>query len=1116
MITIAKAFSASVKGEDVVLDGYPRSARKTYKNNKKVSPKEFGVFTLNSGYDFSQYTNLCEDMVEPLKRAMKDKRPLFLYPRNSFKPFKQNVTPETIYRTSGDCVLDAPSKILILDVDYVTHSPVVTSSADLSVRLKTYIEERASFLSGKRLLVMASSSIGLEYIYSADETERKDYSKRMSIRVLVELDEAYTISQIKDEILNYTIEGQDDEGNHIPEVFDVSYFKPTQKTYIQLAVCDESTINNFKSEEVIFVDGEPLSLDEIKDKSPYRKPIKTKSAVTFKLDRSGVGSEDIKELAEELMTEGELADSKFDHFNQLNKHFAFTKLEMLPLLIEEITENQSQIFEGNYSEQKLVSSAEYWMDRTLKTIACHNEQLRNRFDKQLLLDSVDLSKGIQIVGRDAMTPQEFVKAHIIGANYLCFASDCGTAKTKGVIKNLVDHCKDTNETLLYIANTTAIVVKQAEEFEINHYHSKGKGVDEKFQTIISTRFLAICNKSLRLYSDLDIEDSSYDYVIIDEASKVLRGWDDDSAQEEDFRWLYELSNRAKHVHLYDADIDDELCSWFLTSLSNFKSENACFYINNAKRAEGYQINIAETKGDALYDLIETLDSGKKVFLFVNDRNEKGRIEGAIEFIKQYTDVEINCEWYDADKDKRSLLIDTNSYLANRLNEGLNLFVVNAWAGIGFDYYNVDHHFDKTVILDFQGWLNPKDIWQVLRRMRTCRLATVYSQFQSGMPFYKDRYKKLKHYKNFSNLSPIEDHTFRALHCHKMDMSHQRISFICQVEDRGAVIDYIPEGDNKYIKDAYDESIETFQIENGFKDNQKANRLLLMKGYFARQSDKEDELCWMNAEDDYLEDNYKDLWREFQLVNSERAGALLRAIGMTHQERIEDEKENVNSVSHLLGLLFEGFINFAVMPEDKGGLEEFLRWFLLDKNKQEIYLSTKDISETNQNEFIKILRQHKYLLGDEMRLKATASLDLNHTIKMLAKQIGLNCEFFPDSSIGEPQKRLFAFYKKVRLKGFPLADTGKQRQRKEFVFKHLMGKKGRYTELEKEYLQGLQGTYKLTKKDAIPKELYETYEKLYLRIRVGTQELTIQERQEQLKLHFGSRKAPRDIQSGDLR
>ena len=1116
MITIAKAFSASVRVNDVVLDGYPRVARKTYKNNKKVSPKEFGMFTLDSGYDFSQYTSLCEDMVEPLKRAMKDKRPLFLYPRNSFKPFKQNVTPETIYRTSGDCVLDAPSKILILDVDYVTHSPVVTSSADLSVRLKTYIEERASFLSGKRLLVMASSSIGLEYIYSADETERKDYSKRMSIRVLVELDEPYTISQIKDEILNYTIEGKDEKGNHIPEVFDVSYFKPTQKTYIQLAICDESTINNFNSEEVIFVDGEPLSLDEIKEKSPYRKPVKTKSAVTFKLNRSGVRSEDIKDLAEELMTEGELADSKFDHFNQLNKHFAFTKLEMLPLLINEITENHNQIFEGNYSEQKLLSSAEYWMDRTLKAIACHNEDLRKRFTKQLQLDSVDLSKGIQIVGQDAMEPQEFVKEHIVGANYLCFASDCGTAKTKGVIKNLVDHCKDTNETLLYIANTTAIVVKQAEEFEIKHYHSNGKAVDDKSKLIGATRFLAICNKSLRLYSDLNIEESSYDYVIIDEASKVLRGWNDDITQEEDFRWLYELSNRAKHVHLYDADIDDELCSWFLTTLSKFESEKACFYINNAKRAEGYQINIAETKGDALYDLIETLDSGKKVFLFVNDRNEKGRIEGAIEFIKQYTDVEINCEWYDADKEKSALLNDTNGYISKRLQEGLNLFVVNAWAGIGFDYYHTEQHFDKTVILDFQGWLNPKDIWQVLRRMRTCRLATVYSGFQSGMPFYKDRYKKLKNYKRFSNLSPVEDHKFRALHCHKMDLSHQKISFICQVEDRGAVIGYLTKGDNKYIKDAYDEAIEEFQVENGYKDNQKANRLLLMKGYFARKSDAKENVCWLYAEDDYLEENYSALWREFQLVNSERAGALLRAIGMTHQERIEEEKQNINSVSHLLGLLFEGFINFAVMPEDKGGLEEFLRWFLLDNQKEEIYLSTKDISETNKNEFTKILLQHKYLLGDELRLKATASLDLNHTIKMLTKQIGLNCEFFPDSSVGESRKRLFAFYKKVRLKGFPLADNGKQRQRKEFVFKHLMSKEGKYTELEKEYLQGLQGTYKLTKKDVIPIRLYETYEKLYYSLCFGTQELTIQERQEQLKLYFDSQEALRDIQGGDLR
>ena len=122
---------------------------------------------------------------------------------------------------------------------------------------------------------MGSSSLGVEYVI--DKDGKKDLSKRMSIRVFVEFDKEYTVEEIVSEIGEYLFKGEDDEGNEVPEVADSAYKRHIQKTYIQRATL-VNTKDNFNGPRALFVDGEPLTFEEVKAKG-IKRNIKTSSAI---------------------------------------------------------------------------------------------------------------------------------------------------------------------------------------------------------------------------------------------------------------------------------------------------------------------------------------------------------------------------------------------------------------------------------------------------------------------------------------------------------------------------------------------------------------------------------------------------------------------------------------------------------------------------------------------------------------------------------------------------------------------------------------------------------------------------------------------------------------------
>lgn len=1048
-------------------------ARKTFNGNVKQSINEWGVCSLDNpaGQPFWKHEHLCEEFAQDLCSLDYHKEPLVIFRGNEIKQVKAGLSKKlNLTRTAGDWIQDSRSCFCMFDVDHFSDSPDLNVSTGLKERLQIYIQERAPFLKGKRVIVMASSSMGVEFIVK--DGSKIDQSKRMNIRVFVEFNQPFTMKEFREELGEYLFKGEDEQGNPVPAVLDdANITRHAQKTYIQSANLID-TVNHFNGVKALFVDGEPLTFNEIKEKGAKRNIKQSKLVAQETLEY--VSEINMSKVADIVVRKAEDSESKWDYFSKLIGQMYFTIPEKVAPLIKEIEENQRQIYGSSFTPSKLRGIKNHFEKETLNRLLCHNAELRRYFKKQLKINSIDLSKEIDIIGQGVMSPQQFAEEHIINQRYLCFASDCGTAKTKGVIKYLVEHCKQTGKSLLYIANTTAIVVKQAEEFNINDYHKNGTEPQQKQSVIQASAQLSICYRSLHYYKNLELSDWCYDYLIVDEASQVLRGWESNIQEtNEEMKWLFGLANKARHVHLYDADIDDELCSWFLTELAQFKAEEAAFYVNNAKRAEGYQIQLAKTPDIAIKELLDRIDAGNRVCVFINDSDENGRMSAFVDYIKTNTKTDINSLFFDGQSEKTELIKNTRNYLSNKLKDGLNLLVLNSWAGIGFDYFDPEEHFDECFVIDLKGWLTSKTLWQFLRRMRTVRKGLVYSRFSNTLALPYRRQKLLIEHKGINPelFDSLDSHYMRAIHCHEMDRAKARYSFMAQVELRGGVITELNDSKNEKYQ-GYSSSLikhtELYREAKGFIDTKKTENIKkVIDRFYAYDGD------WRELTDSEVEENHSKLSREYDLMTASKARRLIEVLGMTEEERKFQDRNSVNEISEILGGVLEAFVRLAFRGCEST-LQGFLEWFLYSEEEY-IQMAGELLDESEARDFLVYLQEYKFLLPDDLKIPKDSYKTPTKAIKALSGFFGLEYKATEKGKKQEAQKKLFAYYEKNKLKGFPMGRNSVNK-RKAFAKEYLKGK-SKHLPLEEKYIQALQTPYRLYRKEYIPKELYNNFEAL---------------------------------------
>lgn len=994
----------------------------------------------------------------------------------------------SVTRVTKEEIKDPASAILLLDFDEDNvFSDITVSSSSSAKDLESVLLRLCPFLKGKRYLIQRSGSAGITHTIKKGEI--KDYSKRLSLRVYVWLSQPYTCEQLSKKLKpsfknwKHPISGK-------PWV-DLAYFNRAQKTYVQYAELKGTTESHLsKGDRFHISNGDPVDIEAILKALP--KPSKESKAVTsgesiFRPER-GV-AELVREL-DELGARGGLDNQRGEVISREIGKMMFFNPEQVPLLVQEIKENSYHIFGGqDKGAEWLDSLYSYTNNKLYSRISCESDAIRDFVFAENVKDfhSIDMTK-------DYVTIDDLpLFQHQLLYRYIGLKSDCGTGKSKGNTLEWVNYCKNNNKVFYYITNTEANALKASKDYGIADYQKFGTDRNCKQIAFDNEKLLSLCYMSTHYFGNNSSLPKA-DVIYIDEASQVLRGWTNPEEAFTPIQKLFELCDRAERVILADADYDDELCSWFMSALSGFKAADACLYINNAKRAEGYKIDVSLNTALVYQDLLESLDAGLKVAVFIDDNDDNSELTAFCQTVKTFTDCNYKCFDKENIPEKVKLFTNPNKTIPEWFAEGMNMLVLSPWANIGWDYYCEGQSFDRVYILDKKGYFTPKRIWQIARRMRECRSAMVLLNPVSNLPLEDPAKKLLEEFKGleFDDLDRLDRWLLKADDCLYMDNAVKLYSLVERLKSRGALPTF-REPSNKEEERVYRELYEEFkevkrEIKKDLNNEKEIDEVLVNSMQLAFQKFVDDKTKVHSYESlpsnfEYITEeeaskHLKSLEKRNARFTSTQAQKILLAITSTPEERERLDKKYLVEYYKIMGLIMEGFIStfFPIVGRTDDAVFNFIEWYLTDPRGE--WYSSYNFIDTNSDYYLQ-LQKYAYVNHKTLGLRNDFYNEPNRTIRKLASLIG--CSIVTDKNglkIGAVQAKRNLFNEMKSDPNFP--SKMKDAQKVQYCIDNIMRKPpSMLTQAEEDFIKTRKSPFTL-KRDRFVSSTVLNYFYSYMR------------------------------------
>ena len=667
--------------------------------------------------------------------------------------------------------------------------------------------ESLPFLKGTKRFVTFSSGAGLPMV------GKKNYPKRVSLRVWVETDRPYTLAELAHYYQPWIEAG----------LIDAAMFQPNRRCYVQHPHLfnTENLLEN--AEWCRFIDGEPLNLSELN--SAHKKPISSYNKPVSLDNKHKVDSKEVKamkklirdtsrdklpSLLNELAEAGKLEHNRNDIFPWLFDREAFFNSGDCALLIAQILENPKVCGD----RQGWLKSGEKWAAKRILAQLRQDAQVwaaRNP-ERVYRFDEIDLAK------RD-WTELRSLRAAAI-------KSGCGTNKTKGVIYDLVRWAKETDQSVLIVTPFVAVTEEIAEAVDIRHYHSLGDKRHQREQALTYSVRIATCSPSLQLFEKLG-ETPEFDIVVIDEASIVFRGMGEPETSWRYIHWLFKLCDKSKHVYAFDADLDEHTL-WCLQQIENYQPEQFSLYLNSAEYGRDYNVSLFENYEAILGDLIAALNAGKRVAIALDVKDADGAITGFGKFLEEHCPNTV-FRGFDSKTVTPELKTDADRVISEWLKDGMNCLAVSPWAAVGWDYLHNDEIFDEVFVLSTVGFLEATRIWQWIRRFRLTRTAKIYLNPKTALPFSDDVEKTIFREKGQTASNREDAWKIATKQRLKLDQANPTWWLRELLKDKGTNLDIIAEPDSEEtpLTDELKEIRKAFKasIAGEISESEEARRIL---------------------------------------------------------------------------------------------------------------------------------------------------------------------------------------------------------------------------------------------------------------------------------------------------
>lgn len=616
-------------------------------------------------------------------------------------------------------------------------------------------------------LPFLSSSIGMVvHLSNKAFVPNPEYADRLSIRIYFRLDKPATLADLKLTFKPYE------------PVVDLAMFARASVHLVQPPECIGTRKREVQGESVIYIPGEPLSLESIRSTDDWQKrratDIQYEDCVSS-VRSWGYDTDAYKQLVA-LAREGYFYQNRYKTLYKIIAEAFWTHQEEAEKILQlMLSDNFEQDEEGRFTKRRYVYDG---VQRDSNWIRKYTILGLDRGEKELdeIYDNAK-NTAINYFIRPISKRQfdyRFAdphKADLTDANLddfksvlvsrmknneqplVAVKSPHGSSKTTALVPLAVEAYKEANSgkepSVLYISTLRTIVQGMCKKLELTCYLDNS-GRPSKHQVIDSFR-LGICIKSLLLLSG----GKPFDIVILDESEHIgaWSVWDNAP-----YSMLEDVLSACKLGLLLDADAG-ELTYSIIESAARLPQKKKLLLDNTGSwiRTQNQVLNFIP-RARMLKQILATSAIEEDNFCFVHtdlaDSKGSPSLQVQVDAFNEIAGREIA---YKFDRtsptaEKVRLAQDTNGYIEELYRKGIRIIFVSPIWQSGLRYSG-SIPFDRTFGLYMNDIISPKMIVQRIQRVIECRQHFIFISAASHFVNEKELENQLNEY-----LGLLEDST----------------------------------------------------------------------------------------------------------------------------------------------------------------------------------------------------------------------------------------------------------------------------------------------------------------------------------------------------------------------
>lgn len=941
-----------------------------------------------------------------------------------------------------------------LDLDFISDG--IGQESSLRERNDVALEA-LPFLKGAARIVTLSSGAGLPMV------GKKNYPKRLNLRVWVQTDRPYTGEELSHYYAEWIQAGYVDGG----------LFQPNRRCYVQHPKLINTPCALEGAEWIRCYEGEPLKVSNLNSSykkinssnktckiSNKKRDTDPKEVALMKETIKNSNREALPKLLEEWAETGVLDGNRNALFPWLFQREAFFYSGDTARLAMMLEERPAVLGD----RQRWLKSAGKWAEgRTLANLRQDAQIWAARNPEQVIrFDEIDLSK------RNWEELKNLRSAAI--------KSGCGTNKTKGVIYDLVEWAKQTEQSALIITPFIAVTEEIAQAVDIRHYHTFGIKRSQRKQALTSSVRIATCAPSLLLYEGID-DTPEFDIVIIDEASIVFRGMDTATVSWGWMDWLFKICDHSKHIYAFDADIDSHTL-WCLEQIRNHQPEQFALYMNAADWGKDYEIDYFHGYEQILADLIASINAGKKVALALDVKDSNGAIRGFGKFLEHYC-PNIVFRGYDAQTVTTELKTDADRVISEWLEDGLNCLALSPWAAVGWDYIHDTENFDEVYVLGTVGFLEATRVWQWIRRFRLTRKAKVFLNSPTNPPFTNAVENTISYQKGITAQTREDAWKVRTKQRKELDVANPGWWFRELCRDKRADLVEIPASEE-----------EETPLSDHLKETRKAVKDAIAAELSASEERREILESYRRwTEVGFIEPKHVTdkqllaLRNRTEKLNERQADRICRILAADKEERAEMDDEEILEFNVAMGNFYDAC--WLVLGElvDIDQFSTVAHWFMQSKDA-EIFGQFEDI---DFGPIQKVINNHYYALKDHLSVIGKDTLvEPQRVLRPFAQSLDLSFstkknddlpDEYKDFSAKEARDALFHHYDETKPRGYN--ERAKLTPKLKFCVSHILKKQKQGETLnlqERVFMASRPQSFVIRRKQLVHKKWVEAMER----------------------------------------